>query len=73
MLKRILGVFFRNALLFLLLLTMDCRGRERGETGAEMGIDSLKPHWMLFAMLYFCASTIHEMKRDQKKKARQIA
>ena len=31
-----LGVF-RNALLYLLLLTMECRERERDKAGADMG------------------------------------
>ena len=59
---------FRNALLLLLLLTMDCRGRVIDEAGAEMGIDPLKPHWVLLAMLYFFTSTNHEMKQEQQKR-----
>lgn len=59
---------FRNALLLLLLLTTVCRERERGEAGAEMGIDSLKPYWVLLATLYFFTSTNREMKQEQQKR-----
>ena len=59
---------FRNALLLLLLLTMDCRGRVIDEAGAEMGIDPLKPHWVLFATLFFFTSTNREMKQEQQKR-----
>ena len=57
-----------NALLFLLLLTMDCRERERGEAGAEIGRVSLKPQLVLLAMLYFFTSTNREMKQEQQKR-----
>ena len=50
---------FRNALLFLLLLTMDCRERMIDEAGAETGVGSSKPHWVLLATLYFYAFTNH--------------
>ena len=46
-----------NALLFLLLLTMDCRERVIDEAGAETGVGSSKPHWVLLATLYFISST----------------
>ena len=57
-----------NALLLLLLLAMDCRGRVRGEAGADIGMGSSNPDWMLFAMLYFFTSTNHEMKQEQQKR-----
>ena len=53
----------------LLLLTTVCRERERGEAGAEMGIDPLKPHWVLFATLFFFTSTNREMKQEQQKES----
>jgi len=50
---RILGVFFVTLYFYLLLLTMECGGSERDEAGTDMGVDSLKPNWVLFATLYF--------------------
>ena len=48
---RILGVFFVTLYFYLLLLTMECRGRERDEADTDMGVDSLKPNWELFLLL----------------------
>jgi hypothetical protein len=47
---------------------MDCRERERGEAGAEIGRVSLKPQLVLLATLYFFTSTNHEMKQEQQKR-----
>ena len=57
---RILGVFFVTLYFYLLLLTMECRGRERDKAGADIGIGSSKPHPVLFATLFFITSTNHE-------------
>lgn len=59
--------FSQRSSLFL-LLTMDCRERERGEAGAEIGRVSLKPQLVLLATLYFFTSTNHEMKQEQQKR-----
>ena len=67
-------VFFRNALHYLLLLTMDCRGRERDKAGADMRVVSLKPHLVLFATLFsFLLVLIMECRgreREYTKKGR---
>jgi hypothetical protein len=31
---------------------MECRERERDKAGTDMGVDSLKPNWVLLATLY---------------------
>jgi len=49
----------RNALLYLLLLTMDCRGRVRDKADAEIGRGSSKPQLVLLATLFFITSTNH--------------
>ena len=63
---------FRNALLYLLLLTMECRERERDKAGADMRVGSSKPHWVLLATLHFITSTNHGLqgKREKIEKGR---
>ena len=56
---RILGVFFVTLYFYLLLLTMEYGGSERDEAGTDMGVDSLKPNWVLLATLYFFTSSNH--------------
>ena len=56
-----------NALLYLLLLTMDCRGRERGEAGADMRVGSSKPHWVFFATLHFITSSNHGVREKDDR------
>ena len=47
-----LGVFSQRST-FLLLLTMDCRGRVRDKADAEIGRGSSKPQLVLLATFYF--------------------
>ena len=73
---RILGVFFVTLYFYLLLLTMEYGGSERDEAGTDMGVDSLKPNWVLLATLCLSSFANHGLRKrmkDRKKAGRKIA
>ena len=50
---------------------MDCGGSERDEAGTDMGVDSLKPNWVLLATLFFFTSSNHGLQRKGERKQKK--
>ena len=51
---------------------MECRERERDKAGADMGVGSSKPHWVLLATLYFFTSSNHGMQGKGERRSRHL-
>ena len=76
--KRILGVFFATLYFFTSSNHGLQRNGDRDEAGAETGVGSAKPHWVLLATLFFFTSSNHGLqrkgeRRHKKGRAKKIA
>ena len=65
--KRILGVFLQRSTLFTSSNHGLQRNGDRDEAGAETGVGSAKPHWVLLETLYYIASSNHGLQRKGDK------
>ena len=62
-----LGVFSQRSTFFTSSNHGLQRKGERDKAGADMGVDSLKPYWVLFATLHFITSSNHGVREKDER------